>query len=142
MHTIKLRPVYMTVAILVLVLVVTAANQGKESQNNANNQPLSGLDKMLRQANGLKIDAIVDNKIASNVTNALTEMANNLRKMMMENRRLNQQVQELVIRFQNVTGANATSSLGNLQQQASNFSNLANNLNMRNMSALMPRFNI
>lgn len=144
MSPIKHEPIRSTMAILVFVLVASTIVQAKEPQNNANgnNQPLAGLDRMLKQANGVKVDAIVDNKLASNVTNALNDMAMNLRKMFAENRRLNQQVQELVTRVQNATGVNATNTFGNLQQQASNFSNLANNLNLQSMSTMLPRFNI
>lgn len=131
-----------TILIVVAIAVAAATVLAKEAQNNANNnnQPLSGLDRMLKQANGVKVDAIVDNKLAQNVTNALNEMAMNLRKMISENRRLNQQVQELVNRVQNATGVNATSTFGNLQQQASNFSNMANSLNLQSMSTMLPRF--
>ena len=138
MSTSKGESIYFIAVILSCALIATTLIQAKETQQN--NQPLAGLDRMLKQANGVKVDAIVDNKLATNVTNALNEMAMNLRKMFAENRRLNQQVQELVNRVQNATGVNATNTFGNLQQQASNFSNMANNLNLQSMSTLMPRF--
>ena len=119
----------------------------KEAQGaNQQVQPLANLDKMLRQANGVKVDAIVDNKLASNVTNALNDMAQNLRKMFVENRRLTMQVQDLIGRVQNVTGVNATNALGTIQQQAANMSNASsfgglNGLNgQMNMGSLLQRF--
>ena len=102
-----------------------------------NQQPLAELDKMLKQANGVKVDAIVDNKLASNVTKVLNDMATNLRKMFVENRRLNVQVQDLFSRVQNATGVNATNTFGSIQQQASNISALTGHMNV---SSLMQRF--
>ena len=134
--------IYSFVVFLSIAMIAIANIQAREAQNNANNnQPLAGLDRMLKQANGVKVDAMVDNKLAANVTNALSEMALNLRKMFVENRRLSQQVQELINRVQNATGVNATNTIANMQQQASNFSGLANNLNLRSLSTMMPRFN-
>lgn len=102
-------------------------------------QPLAALDKILKQANGVRVDAIVDNKLASNVTNALNEMALNLRKLFMENRRLTSQVQEVIQQVQNVTGVNATSAIKTMQQQTANMSTFnTSNINLGN---LMPRFN-
>lgn len=102
--SVTLQVVFLTTSLLIVGYAWT-----KETQPQA--QPLAGLDKMLKQANGVKLDAIIDNKLASNVTNALNDMAQNLRKMFIENRRLTMQVQELVNRVQNATGVNARALL-------------------------------
>lgn len=131
-----------------VVLLADTSSSAKESNNN--NQPLAGLEKVLKQVSSVKAESIVDNKMANNVTSTLNEMAMNLRRMFVENRRLNQQVQELVTRVQNTTGLNATSTIGSLQQQTPNLSSLSNSLgnmnmnslNLTNLSTLMPRFNV
>lgn len=131
------------VTVVLVLLCCNQVSQAKEAANKNSNQgqqqaPLGNLDNMLKQANGVKVDAIMDSKMASNVTNALNDMAMNLRKMFMENRRLSNQVQEVLQRVQNATGVNATNAIGNAQQQAANFS--SGNLNLTNLSTLMPRF--
>lgn len=121
-------------AVLLLALLITC--QCIEAKENSNNQqqeqPLANLDKVIRQANGIKIDSLMDSKLASNVTNTLNEMAMNLRKMFMENRRLSSQVQDVIKRMQNATGVNATSTVNSFQQQATNLSSLSN-LNLNNV---------
>lgn len=112
----------------------------KEAQGtNQQVQPLAGLDKMLKQANGVKLDAIVDNKLATNVTSALNDMAQNLGKIFIENRRLNMQVQDLISRVQNATGINAASTLGAIRQQATNMSSIHGLGGNANLSSLMQR---
>lgn len=120
--------------LLLLVLLVTCHQaEAKENSNNQQQeQPLANLDKVIRQANGIKIDPLMDSKLASNVTNTLNDMAMNLRKMFMENRRLSSQVQDVIKRMQNATGVNATSTVNSFQQQATNLTSL-NNLNLNNV---------
>lgn len=114
---------------------------GSVNQAAGQQQPLAGFDKILGQASVVRMDTFTDNRMTSNLTNALNEMALNLRKIVVENRRLNTQVQELMSRVQNSTGINATSTIGNLQQQAANLPNLANSpMNLQSLSTLMPRF--
>lgn len=116
--------------VLLLVLLTTCQNvRAKENTNNQQQQqPLASLDKVVRQANGIRLDSLMDNKLASNVSITLNEMAMSLRKMFMENRRLSSQVQDVLLRVQNATGVNATSTINNLQ--ATNISSLSDmNLN-------------
>lgn len=107
----------------------------KESTGNSQQQPLANLDKILRQTNGVQIDAIMDNKLATNVTNALSDMASNLRKMFAENRRLSVQVQDVLNRVQNATGVNATKTISSLQQ--ANVTSLSSQLNLGNLVSRM-----
>lgn len=116
---------------LAVLILVASFNQAKETKNE---QPLANLDKIMRQANGVKLDSVMDPKLTSNVTNTLNEMAMNLRKMFMENRRLSSQVQDVLQRMQNATGVNVTNSMNNLQQQATSMN--ASNINLNN---LIPR---
>lgn len=140
----------LTSALLTLLLVssslrrdVDAKEAGNRQQtNNNNNQPLANLDKVLKQANGIKVDAIMDPKLASNVTNALNEMAINLRKMLTENRRLSSQIQEVVQRVGNATGVNATTAMNGMQQQTSNLTGLVNTANLNSLTSLMSRFQV
>lgn len=107
----------------------------KEPTGNNQQQPLANLDKILRQANGVQMDAIMDNRLAANVSNALNDMALNLRKLFTENRKLSMQVQDVLNRVQNATGVNATKTLSNLQQ--ANVTSLSNQLNLGNVVARM-----
>lgn len=127
----------LTESLLILLLVTSSEQSQAKESPGVQQQPLAQLDKVIRQANGIKVDSIVDSKLASNVTNTLNEMALNLRKMFMENKRLSNQVQDVLQRMQNATGVNATSTINGLQQQASNMSSMSNlnNLNVNNMMA-------
>jgi len=119
----------MTRIALMFILLAITKNLVNAKDSSSDQQPLTNLDGVLKQANGLKVDSIVDGKLASNVTNTLNEMALNLRKMFVENRRLSSQVQDVLQRMQNVTGINATNTISKIQQQASNVSSL-NNVNL------------
>lgn len=132
----KLAIVLLCAAVLIGSLQV---NQAKEAGSQSN-QPLGALDKVLKQASTIRMDSVVDNKLASNMTNTLNEMAMNLRKMFMENRRLSSQVQEVMTRVQNVSGINATNTISNLQQQAPNITSLANMANSMNLTNTLARF--
>lgn len=123
------------VSLLLIASIIQASSGAKEGASNQQ-QPLANLDKVLRQTNGVQIDAIVDNKIASNMTTMLSDMASNLRKMFMENRRLSMQVQDVLNRVQNATGVNATKALSSIQQQGTNATNLGN-LNLGNVVSRM-----
>ena len=134
--------VLLKAALLLLCLTLNSIESAKglpQTGSGNSQQPLSNLDKIVRQTNGLRIDSILDNKMASNVTSTLNEMAMNLRKMILENRRLSSQVQEVLVRVQNVTGLNATSAVSNLQQQASSVPNISNPMGQFNVSSLMSR---
>lgn len=91
-----------------------ARQHNQTNSVDSRQQPLANLDKVLKQASEVKVDAIADPKLTANLTNMFSEMANNMRKMLMENKRLQVQVQETLARVQNTTGFNATA----LQQQA------------------------
>lgn len=133
MSTTMLRFATPEVLLLLVLLVTCHQAEAKENSNNQQQeQPLANLDKVIRQANGIKIDPLMDSKLASNVTNTLNDMAMNLRKMFMENRRLSSQVQDVIKRMQNATGVNATSTVNSFQQQATNLTSL-NNLNLNNV---------
>lgn len=122
---------------LLLVLYLTGnLNEisAKENQS-ANNDQLSNLSQLLKQTNGVKVDALMDNKLLSNVSSTLNDMAANLRKMFAENRRLSSQVQDVLQRVQNVTAVN-NNTLKAFQQQAANSS-----LGGFNLTNIMPRFN-
>lgn len=140
-----MKPMIMQTIIFAASIFIAGVVMSKESQvaNQQQAQPLANFDKILKQASGVKVDAIVDNKLASNVTNALNDMAQNLRKMLVENRRLSMQVQDLMSRVQNVTGVNATNTISAIQQQATNMSSV-NGLSglggQMNMGSLMQRF--
>lgn len=113
------------------------AKRDTNQTGNGPQQPLANLDKILSQFSGAKVDPIVDNKLAANVTNVLNEMATSLSKMFMENRRLTSQLEETMRRVQNATGMNATNAIGSIQQQMANMSSLGANINL---STLVPRF--
>lgn len=130
----------LSTSVLLLVLLSSDLSASAKDANQGGNPPLGNLDKVMQQANGMKFDAITDSKLASNVTNALNEMAMNLRRMFAENRRLTAQVQDVLQRVQNVTGVNATTTVGSLQQQASNMSNLSNMGG--NLNNFMSRFQV
>lgn len=123
---------------LVLVSLGAQMEAAKEAANQ--NQPLANMDKVLKQVSNVRMDSVVDNRLASNMTSTLNEMAMNLRKMFMENRRLSGQIQEVMTRVQNVSGINATSTISNLQQQAPNISSLTNMANNMNLSSTLARF--
>lgn len=110
--------------------------QQQQSKDNRN-QPLSNLNHLLKQNNNIKLDTIVNDKMVSNMTIAFNEMALNFGKMLGENKRLSNQIQEVVQRVQNVTGVNANSTIKNIQQQANN-SNMS--LASFNLNNLIPRF--
>lgn len=135
-----LRSAIPEVVLLMLLLTVFHYTTAKENTNNQP-QPLENLDKVIRQANGMKFDSMMDSKLASNVSTTLNEMAMNLRKMFMENRRLSSQVQDVLKRMQNATGVNATSAINNFQQQT-NLTSLNNlsNLSNTNLSSVLSRF--
>lgn len=126
-------------AVLLLLLIASSHDiEAKEAASQtAGQQPLGQLEKVLKQTNGIKMDAIMDQKLASNVTNALNEMALNLRKMFVENRRLTSQVQDVLQRLQNTTGVNATSTFNTIQQQAANPAVINN---ITNLSSMASRF--
>lgn len=141
----KFAPILITLFLVTSALLsfVDLVLTREASGANQQVQPLANLDKVLKQASGVKVDAIVDNKLAANVTNALNDMAQNLRKMFVENKRLTMQVQDLMGRVQNVTGVNSTNALGAIQQQAANMSNvgaLSGLNNPANLGSLLSRF--
>lgn len=133
--------IFLSISELILLLVFFTSNQPNINAKEAGNQqPLSQLDKILKQTNNVRVDSVVDSKLASNVTQTLNEMAMNLRKMFMENRRLSNQVQDVLQRMQNVTGVNATNTISSIQQQAPNVTSLTNQLNNINLSSVASRF--
>lgn len=129
-------PVGVLIVLCAALIASSAECYAKETNQNAGNQPLANVDKIMKQANNMRMDSLVDSKLASNMTNTLNDMAMNLRKMFMENRRLSSQIQEVMSRVQNATGVNATSAMNNLQQQASNMTNMTNLQNLPNLPTL------
>lgn len=114
----------------------TEAAAPPQKDNQKKNEPLSNVNEALKQASSIKVDQVMGEKMMANMSIVLNEMAANLRKMFAENKRLNNQVQEVLQRVQNVTGVNATSTIKNLQQQST--ANMTY-LNSLNLSTLMPR---
>lgn len=132
---------FLSISEILLLLVFFTSNQSNAGAKEATNQqPLSQLDKILKQTNSGRVDSVVDSKLASNVTQTLNEMAMNLRKMFMENRRLSNQVQDVLQRMQNVTGVNATNTISSVQQQNLNVTSLTNQLSNVNLSSVASRF--
>lgn len=104
-------------------------------------QPLANLDKVIKQASEVKMDAITDPKLTSNLTSVFNEMANNMRKMFMENKRLQMQVQETLVKVQNATGINATTIQSQMTNQTDarvRFNNLLNSVD----PSVITRFNV
>lgn len=136
---------FLSISEILLLLVFFSSNQsdvGAKEATSSNQQPLSQLDKILKQTNNIRVDSVMDSKLTSNVTQTLNEMAMNLRKMFMENRRLSNQVQDVLQRMQNATGVNATNTINSLQQQTPNVTSLTNQLNNINLNNLTSRFQI
>lgn len=130
----------LTIPTACLLVLLLAGKTDCSPATGDNSAPLANMDKVMKVASNVKFDSITDPKLASNVTNALNEMANNLRKMFMENRRLSAQVQDVLQRVQNATnstGTNATATVANIQKQANQ--NMPNMTNL-NLNNLMPRF--
>lgn len=122
---------------VVLLYLIFACNWQVDAKES-NQQPLGNLDKVLQQVNGTQMtETLMDAKLASNMTNALNEMAMNLRKMFAENRRLTVQVQDVIQRVQNATGVNSTTALGKANQQA-----LLNLSNPNSINNLLSRFQV
>lgn len=120
--------------ILSLYLLVEAKDNRAQSNDNKN-QPLGNLDKLLRQSNApMRIDNLMDNKLATNITNMLSEMALNMNKMVLENKRLTSQLQEVITRVQNSTGINGTNAITKLQQQAPNITTSLNDISLNNLN--------
>lgn len=117
---------------LIVVLSILSQTSGSKDKSTARetaneNQPLTNLDKILRQTNNsIRVDNLMDNKLVSNLTNILNEMSQTMSKMIIENKRLTSQIQEVVNRVQNTTGTNAPITLGKLQQQAPNITSSIN----------------
>lgn len=132
---------YLSVTELLLLLTLLTSNHADVEAKGPSTtpQPLASLDKMLSQVNGVKVDAIMDPKVTSNVTNLLNEMAMNMRKVLFENRRISSQVQDVLHRVQNATGVNATTAINNMQQPLANASNLTN---MNNLNNVLSRFQV
>lgn len=129
--------------IVEVILIITLASRGTISAKENNNskqqqqqqQPLAGVDKMFRQVNGNLSQ--FDSVAMSNMTNVLNEMAANLRKMFSENKKIQQQMQEVLNRVSNNTGINATNAMTNIQQQAANVP--MNITSVGSFSNLLPR---
>lgn len=132
--------------IVEVILIITLASRGIISAKESNNskqqqqQPLASVDKMIRQASGNlgQVNAAIDEKTVNNMTSVLNEMAANLRKMFMENKKMQQQMQEVLTRVSNGTGINATSVMTTMQQQAANAP--MNLTSISSISNLLPRF--
>lgn len=132
--------------IIEVILIITLASRGTISAKESNNpkqqqqQPLANVDKIIRQASGNlgQLDSVIDPKAVSNMTNVLNEMAANLRKMFSENKKIQQQMQEVLNRVSNTTGINATNAMTTMQQQAANIP--MNLTSIGSFSNLLPRF--
>lgn len=99
--------------------------------------PLANLDKLLRQTNSqVRIESLMDSKMANNMTSILNDMVMSMNKMVLENKRLSTQVQEVLNRVQNSTGVNGTTTLTKLQQQAPSMTSNLNDLGLSNFSNL------
>lgn len=106
--------------------------------------PLANLDKLLRQTNSqIRIENLMDSKMANNITSVLNDMVMSMNKMVLENKRLSSQVQEVLNRVQNSTGINGTTTLTKLQQQGPSMTSNLNDLglnNFNNLTNLASRF--
>lgn len=97
-----------------VILVITLASRGIASSKDQN-QPLSNAEKMLRDMNLTRV--MSDPKEVNNMTNMLSDMAANMRKMFAENKKMQQQMQEILTRVSNTTGINATGMASTVQQR-------------------------
>lgn len=106
--------------------------------------PLGNLDKFLRQTNSqIRVENLMDSKMANNITSVLNDMVMSMNKMVLENKRLSTQVQEVLGRVQNSTGLNGTTTLSKLQQQSPSMTASLNDLGLQsfnNLSNLANRF--
>lgn len=105
-----------------VVLVITLASRGILSAKDAKDQrqqPLSNADAMLREVNQSGLRG-VNQKALANMTDLLNDMAANMRKMFSENKKMQQQMQEVLARVSNATGVNATGVAASVQERAAN----------------------
>lgn len=126
-----------TITIFCLV-ISTTLTMGFLKDGNANsNQPMSNLDKLIRQSSAqVKLDNLLDSKLTSNLSSVLNEVAMSINKMVLENRRLTAQVQEVMARVQNTTGINGTTTMVRIQQQTPNMTKSINQLSLSNMKSI------
>ena len=130
----KITLIIVLVALIASGLLVRAAT--KPGSDNRN-QPLGNFDKMLRQSNiSTRVEGLMDNKLATNTTNLLSEMTLNMNKIILENKRLSSQLQEVVNRVQNTTGISPSVTVNRLQQQAPNMTANLNELSFTNIDKI------
>lgn len=130
------------IAALSIMILTALASCDSYAKPETNNQPLANIDKLIRQANGtVKLDNLLDPKLAANITSVFNEISLNLNKMMVENKRLSSQIQEVVQRVQNSTNLNATAAFVNkVQQQYPNTPSFnPMNTSLTNINDMIPK---
>lgn len=110
--------------VLVGLVVSIQVVLGADNKQAINNQPLASLNAAVRQLGSM------DSKTMANVTSALEQVANNMRKMLEDNARIQSDVKNFLLAVQNTTGVNMTAAANNLRTQS---------LNTASLSSLLPR---
>lgn len=119
--------------VLYVAAIYSALALLKETSTSA---PLSNLDKILKQTNSqIRVDNLMDSKMANNITSVLNDLMMSINKVVLENKRLSSQVQEVLTRVQNTTGIDSA-TLGKIRQQAPNMTSGLNDMGMGNLNNL------
>lgn len=134
----QIKSFHYLLAIISTVLLISNSLEGAKEKQANKDQPLSNLDNLLRQQNApMRIENLVDSKMASNITNVLNEMAFSMNKMILENKRLSSQLQDVLNRVQNSTGVNAPAAIARFQQQAPNITSNLNDFSLTNLNKMV-----
>lgn len=134
----QIKSFHYLLAIISTVLLISNSLEGAKEKQANKDQPLSNLDNLLRQQNApMRIENLVDSKMANNITNVLNEMAFSMNKMILENKRLSSQLQDVLNRVQNSTGVNAPAAIARFQQQAPNITSNLNDFSLTNLNKMV-----